>query len=252
MSVPARAKILRMGDKNLTAIWERQRTQQRNWYDKDALPTEDREQIQSQLLLDLQDDISKLARTVGRERYHILHRPGESPENIAEAGVDAFKILISLMQLNGISAAQFSEAFYSKSDVVDNKWRCEQSELSASTTVVLVDLDGCVADWAEGFIAYCARNGKAIKPHQVNDPQLEELKDGFHGNGGFLSLRPIPDALEGLRTIRHMGYKVVIVTARPYHQFRRVYSDTMEWLKRYSVEYDQMHVRCSNKARGQC
>ena len=67
---------------------------------------------------------------------------------------------------------------------------------------------------------------------------LESLKEDFYRGGGFRDMPPIPGAVEGMRALREMGYKIILVTARPYWQYKRLYADTMYWLKQHDIVYD--------------
>ena len=46
---------------------------------------------------------------------------------------------------------------------------------------------------------------------------------------------PIKGAPEALREIKAMGYKIVIITARPHHRHKRLYADTLGWMKRHAA-----------------
>lgn len=221
-------------------IWRRQAEQQLNWYDSALINDDDKATILDKLLLCLHEETGKLQRLVDRQRYHILRRTPPNVGNVTEAGVDITKILFSILQLHGVSSAAFVDEFFSKSDVVDDKWRREQAQLRDGEEVLAVDLDGCVADWVEGFMSFCAMKGAPIRKEQINEVWLEPLKDEYHRNGGFLTLGVIPGAREALEDIRAAGKKIVVLTARPYHQFKRIYADTMAWCKDKNVVYDHI------------
>lgn len=227
---------------DLVSMWIRQARQQCNWYDVNALPSEERAHILDKLVLDLHRQVGDLQRRIDLDRYHILRRSTATPnpEDVAEAGVDIFKLLVSILQLHGVHASMFNAAFNSKSDVVDDKWKREQSGLSAGEEALMVDLDGCVADWVTGFLAFCSEHGHIINLSDVNAPTTEPLKDEFHRTGGFLHLQPIDGAKQCLCELRQLGIKTVIVTARPYHQFKRIYADTMAWCEQHGIVFDNI------------
>lgn len=225
---------------NIRDLWERQSKQQLNWYDIETLSSEDKASILDKLLLSLQEEVGDLQKLVDRQKYHVLRRIPPNVNDVSEAGVDIFKMLVSILQLHGVSVRDFVETFSAKSDVVDDKWKREQSQLRQDEEILAVDLDGCIADWIKGFLLFCASRGVVITAEQVNDIMLEPLKDEYHSSGGFLTLGLIDGAKEELELIRAHDVRIVVVTARPYHQFKRIYSDTMVWCREKSIVYDHI------------
>ena len=43
-----------------------------------------------------------------------------------------------------------------------------------------------------------------------------------------------------LTWLREQGYKIMLLTARPYEQYKRIFADTMEWLESNNLPYDSI------------
>ena len=43
-----------------------------------------------------------------------------------------------------------------------------------------------------------------------------------------------------MRALKKSGYTLVIVTARPQWQYKRLYADTLEWLDKHGVPHDHI------------
>jgi predicted urease superfamily metal-dependent hydrolase len=69
---------------------------------------------------------------------------------------------------------------------------------------------------------------------------LESLKEDFYRGGGFIDIPAIEGAAEAIKKIRAAGYTFIIITARPKWQYKRVHGDTIEWLKKHGIEYDDI------------
>jgi hypothetical protein len=216
------------------SMWERQKDQQ---VDLGLNPAEmtpqDKDRVMKDLVLLLNEETAELQRVVAHYKKHVLRERPIETSNVVEAGADVMKCLLAVMQLCGVNDHELYDSFMHKSEVVDDRARGERMELSVKTKVVVTDLDGCIATlgpWAK----VASANGNAEK--MLLD--LEKLKEDFYRRGGFLDLDPIEGAVEGIKKIREMGFKLVIITARPHWQYKRVYSDTMRWLQKHGVEYD--------------
>lgn len=223
---------------DLRAIWQSQAEQQMLWYNTENLTDEERSRICQELLLGLYEEAGELARYADVRRYHLLHRPASVKSNVIDQGVDVLKYLVSVLQLHGATAEEFAAAFKTKTRIVRDRWDQQHVELTHDTRLIITDLDGCVVDMAE-FESHI--NG--LRDRDDADPAemtaaLEEVKERFYIHGGFQSLPPLPGAVDALRQIREFGYKLVIVTARPYWLYRRLYGDTMRWCDDNGVSYD--------------
>ena len=69
---------------------------------------------------------------------------------------------------------------------------------------------------------------------------MEDFKDQFYRAGGFQKLDIIPGAKPALIRIHEAGYKIILVTARPAGQYKRIYSDTLIWLDENRVPHDKL------------
>jgi len=223
---------------DLHELWQQQFEQQLSFYNLSSLTTKEQSIIVKELLVGLYEEVGELSRAADQDRYHLLKRPELVKSNIIEEGVDVFKMLMSVLQVFGITPDEFIDTFTSKTAIVQQKWQAQHIQLEKETKVFATDLDGCVVDMDE-FMSYL----KGIEEpgdQRKTVEALEAVKERFYVNGGFLTLPPIDGAVEGLAAIRDMGYKIIIVTARPHWQYRRLHGDTAKWLEKHGVAYDHI------------
>ena len=219
-------------------MWEMQAAQQRNFnLDPAGMDVIAKARAAKDLMLGLYEEVGELSRVVVQYKAHILKRPPIEKINLADEAADILKYLIAIAQLYELNEGEILEAFIRKSAVIEDRAEGERLKLQRDTRVVISDLDNCIADlrdW-QAEVHAVQKNGPA------GDRMLqlfEDMKSEFYRGGGFRTMSAIPGAVEGLKEIREMGYKIVLVTARPYRQHKRVYGDTLHWLKQHGVPYD--------------
>jgi len=212
-------------------LLEAQARQQRLWYDVSSLTPEQRSEWTDELLLGLYEEVGELARQI-RTRAHV--KPERVPGgNVLAETVDVLKYLLALSDLRGISAEELERAFMEKTEAVTARYRQRHLELTEQTCVLVTDLDGCVADalpFVERFGAYHNEKGSGL--------EREQAVSEWYESGGFLDLEVVAGARETLAEARSNGCLIAIVTARPQWAHRRVYLDTVGWLRKHGIEYD--------------
>jgi len=219
-------------------MWERQRKQQESFnLDPKAMSAVDKARTAKDLALGLYEEAGELTRDVTHFKAHILKATTIERVNVADEAADVLKYLVAICQLYGVTDTDLYEAFMRKSAVVEDRARGERLELERNTRVVLCDLDNCIADLSDWQNKLNKAQGGAPMNNETVT-LLETLKEDFYRNGGFTKLPAIKGASEGTKELRRLGYKIVIITARPYWQYKRLYADTLQWLKENEIAYD--------------
>lgn len=190
-----------------------------------------------------------------RETNWKVHRKGYGDgrfivSNMMEEWIDIFKYWLSLGQLWGFTPEDLIQEYYRKSAVVEQRYEQETQLEFEAGKVAGVDIDGVLAQYPEGFLDfvngklgtnYTAEGLKEYNLYEAFDipvPIMEQLKDEFRSTGRKRHLPVIPGAKEFLETLRAKGYQIVLLSARPYKQYKRIFADTQEWLKKNQLPYD--------------
>lgn len=102
--------------------------------------------------------------------------------------------------------------------------------------VLACDLDGCIANWVDGFVGWCRSNSIIVRSGTVDLPEFSPLKEEFHSTGGFRSLAQIDHAVDTLREWRfgEPMRRLVFITARPSY-LPGVVDDTLDWLSKIGL-----------------
>ena len=64
------------------------------------------------------------------------------------------------------------------------------------------------------------------------------LKFKFRECGIKADIPIMPGAKELLTGLKGMGYKIILLTARPFQQHRNLFRTTVKWLEKHKLEYD--------------
>jgi uncharacterized HAD superfamily protein len=67
---------------------------------------------------------------------------------------------------------------------------------------------------------------------------MKELKHEFRKSGELKNVGVFPGAKVFLNTLRNKDYKIVLLSARPYKKYRRIFADTQEWLSENGLVHD--------------
>lgn len=219
-------------------MWNRQVEQQESFnLDPTAMDAVGKARTAKDLALGLYEEASELSRDVTRFKAHILKGKPVERVNVADEAADVLKYTIAIAQLYGVTAQELYEAFSRKTDVVADRAKGERLDLEVNTKLIISDLDNCIADLSEWQDELNKSRGEA----PMNDRTvklLESLKEDFYRGGGFSNLPAIKGAKEATAELRRLGYKIVLITARPYWQYKRLYADTLMWLKDNQITYD--------------
>lgn len=171
-------------------------------------------------------------------------------ENLQEELIDVFKYLISIMQFWDMSPEELVNEFHRKSDVVEQRYQQEkQMSLLRTKKIIGVDIDGVLADYPKSFIDYAEQetglkfniekyniSGEMAKI--IGEEKAKAIKHKYRISGQKRFIPIIKGVQEGLKILKKKGYKIVLLSARPIKQYKRIFSDTIEWLQKNKLVFD--------------
>lgn len=177
------------------------------------------------------------------------HRNEETdfiPTNLFEEIIDVNKFALGLAQIWEMTEDQFYEDFKRKSYVVDQRWAQEQelNSIDKDQKVVGIDIDGVLGMYHEWFTEYCKQIwGVAVDEfHEIQDlvgiDKYEEIKAAYRQSGWKAKMPAKPGAVEFTKALKEAGYQIIILTARPYKKYTRIYPDTLEFLRNNGIPFD--------------
>ena len=167
--------------------------------------------------------------------------------NLIEELVDTFKFLLNILIINKIDIDTFFSKFIDKSNIV--RFRYEQEKLlqevkNSNDSFIVFDIDGVLNNYPKNFIDYfnsLGYNYKTIERFKEHDLiEYEKVKHQFRETGEELNCIPLKENIEILNILKENGYKIILITARPYNKYSRLFNDTIVWLENNNVKYDYL------------
>lgn len=114
-----------------------------------------------------------------------------------------------------------------------------------------IDMDGVLADFDRGWVdRYNSEFGTDIQYKHIQDWDALLTLTHFDDydawwtwargtdNDLFLTLDPLPGAIEGVNELARLGHEIVIITAKP----RWAAGHPAAWLDAHNAHYDELHV----------
>jgi len=110
--------------------------------------------------------------------------------------------------------------------------------------VVAVDLDGVLVQYPECWIDYV---NKKIKKNfkdlgemkdMLSYSEYRKLKRLYRTDGSKANLPAVEGATKFISGLQNAGYKIVIITSRPYHLYHEIYDATVRWLRNNKISPD--------------
>lgn len=108
--------------------------------------------------------------------------------------------------------------------------------------VAAVDIDGVLVDYPKCWVDWVNLNQhtafKDLNEMKAKLPynKYRELKKEYRTCGYKASLPVIKDAALFVKTLQTNGFKVILLTTRPYRKYREIYDYTMQWLETNNIK----------------
>jgi len=217
------------------------------------LSARDRVEWTKQFILHVEGELHEL---LGETSWK-MHRPSRDEavrSNVLEEWVDCFKFLLGLANVWDFSAAEIEAEFHRKTSVVEYRYGMEQRLRAIRPGVdhlVGVDIDGVLSDYPDVFCEWVCQTVPEFSfekrgdlpflstlREELGSKRYRELKDRYRESGAKRSQRVRPGAKALLDGLRAAGFSVILLSARPYWRFSRIYADTLEWLAENGLRHD--------------
>ena len=224
---------------SLEKIWQVQETFNNNFVRPENLSLDEKQKYTKEYVLHIVSELDEVLREINWK----LHRKNKEEvirQNLIEEIVDVFKYWCSLAQMWDITPEEFSEEFRRKSLVVEQRYKQErQLKLLEDKNVIGVDIDGVLADYPNCFYTFIRETlGKEYT--ECTTEEYVKTKHEYRSSGYKKNLPLIEGAIEGMKKLKQAGYTIVLLTARPYHKYPRMFADTIDWLTNNNIPYDAL------------
>jgi NTP pyrophosphatase (non-canonical NTP hydrolase) len=175
--------------------------------------------------------------------------------NVEEELADVTKYILSMWQLLGHTPQTMINAMAQKGMILNQLLKQETNPIPNDKMILMLDLDGCVADFRTGFYTWLSseRWNTLLRAERENSNLHLDIEQGweytlyqeakleFEKAGGYSFLPPIQPVIDRVNALAREGWYVIACTARPFSQYKRIWKDTWIWLQEHHVKVNELH-----------
>lgn len=179
------------------------------------------------------------------------HRSGKPiiKSNVLEELIDIMKYWMCLSQVHGFNVEDVIDEYHRKSNVVKQRF-FQEKIMKFDGKIVGIDIDGVLADYPRSFVEFInAKLNTYFDYREVKDYNISHalglppeecirLKHLYRETGQKRFIPVIDGAKQFLDELKAMGLTIVLLTSRPYKEYKRIYGDTQYWLNENKLHYD--------------
>ena len=230
-------------------LWDDQKEFNSIFIDYENLTQKDKINLIKENALLLVDEIMEMVNETNW-KAHRKNKEHFIESNLKEEWIDIFKYWLSMGLIWGFDPYDFLLEYDRKSAVVKQRYKQEKQLEFEANRIVGVDIDGVLAAYPEHFLDFVNRkmntNYKVEELSSYNiyealdlpNEVTKELKDEFRQSGEKRYIPVLDEAKWFLKTLKKNNYQIVLLSARPYKKYRRIFADTKEWLEKNGLVYD--------------
>jgi len=212
------------------------------------LTQEQIEKITQENVLCAHAELSALINATHYKNHHVHTDPKANKTTVLYESVDVIRYMMSILNTWNISSEDFESAFMKKDIYLNKHKELQEKTWDGKQPVAIVDIDDVLANFRQGFADWLTAtygvdvdvNCKeyyfidALSKININS---EVVFRKFLDQGGFSSLTINTDNLELLWQLKHKGYWIHLLTARPEEELQCLY-DTYFWICQQNIPCD--------------
>ena len=213
----------------------------------DQLSQELKEKITQDNVLCAHAELSALVNATHYKNHHTHSEPLANRKTVLYETVDVIRYMIATLNTWGVTPQEFEKA-YNKKDTYLNKHYELQQKKWERQPVAIVDIDDVLADFRQGFSDWLKDKFQvdadvdskeyyfisALSKINLNSETVFKM---FLDDEGFAKLSIDTDNLELLWQLKHQGYWIHLLTARPEEELQCLY-DTYFWINQQNIPCD--------------
>jgi len=219
--------------------------------DVSSLSVEDKIRWSKEFVLHVEQELHDLIDCLPHWKMHYKNNEHDKTlikSNMKEEYIDALKYMMGLGHVLDISYEDVVNVYEAKTAVVKQKYeQNRQIENLRNEEVVVFDIDGVINNYPDCFVDWVNINKKTsfkslenIKC-EMNIEEYEKTKEEYRLSGDK-RFQPINvDTVETITKLKSLGYKIVLYTVRPVNTYKRIYSDTLQWLNANNIRFDSIY-----------
>lgn len=207
-----------------------------------------KEKITQENVLCAHAELSALVNATNYKNHHAHSEPLANRKTVLYETVDVIRYMMATLNTWGIKSSEFEKAFDKKDVYLNKLHELQNKKRKDLQPVVIVDIDDVLANFRQGFSDWLRDNFKvhadvnskeyyfisALSKINLNSETVFKM---FLDDEGFAKLTIDTDNLELLWQLKHQGYWIHLLTARPEEELQCLY-DTYFWIWQQNIPCD--------------
>ena len=214
----------------------------------DQLSQELKEKITRENVLCAHAELSALVNATNYKNHHSHSELLTNRKTVLYETVDVIRYMMATLNTWGITSKEFENAFDKKDVYLNKHYELQQKKWNPGQPVAIVDIDDVLANFRSGFSKWLY-NKFGVKANVDSkeyyfitalskiDLNSESVFKMFLDDEGFENLTINTDVLELLWQLKHRGYWIHLLTARPEEELQCLY-DTYFWIWQQNIPCD--------------
>lgn len=214
----------------------------------DQLSRELKEKITQDNVLCAHAELSALVNATHYKNHHTHSEPLANRKTVLYETVDVIRYMIATLNTWDIKPEEFEKAFQRKDIYLNKHHELQNRKRKDLQPVAIVDIDDVLANFRQGFSDWLKENFKvdadvdskeyyfisALSKISLNSETVFKM---FLDDEGFAKLSVDTHNLELLWQLKHQGYWIHLLTARPEEELQCLY-DTYFWIWQQNIPCD--------------
>jgi hypothetical protein len=214
----------------------------------DQLSRELKEKITQDNVLCAHAELSALVNATNYKNHHTHSEPLANKRTVLYETVDVIRYMIATLNTWDIKPEAFEKAFHRKDIYLNKHHELQNRKRKDLQPVAIVDIDDVLANFRQGFSDWLKEKFKvdadvdskeyyfisALSKINLNSETVFKM---FLDDEGFAKLTIDTDNLELLWQLKHRGYWIHLLTARPEEELQCLY-DTYFWIWQQNIPCD--------------
>lgn len=234
-------------------IWENQKEFNKKFFsdlglDIENLSVEEKVHWAKEFFFHINKELTDLVNCLPHWKMHYKYDVETSDyisSNLKEEFIDSFKYFMGLGQALGISYDDLLNVYEAKSGVVEQKYK--QSKIFEdlrNTEIIIFDIDGVINNYPDCYLDWVfEKTGARYKSMgdikaKMDIETYERIKEEYRLSGAKRNQPVQQQTIETMQKLAAMGETIILYTARPVSRYKRIYSDTLHWLKKNRVPFE--------------
>ena len=206
------------------------------------------EKITQENVLCAHGELSALVNATNYKNHHSHSEPKANKKTVLYESVDVIRYMMATLNTWGITTKEFEKAFDKKDIYLNKHYELQQKEWDEKQPVAIIDIDDVLANFRVGFSDWLYKkfgvradvNSKeyyfitALSKINLNSEAVFKM---FLDDEGFANLTIDTHNLELLWQLKHRGYWIHLLTARPEEELQCLY-DTYFWIHQQNIPCD--------------